>query len=209
MTPTDNGYRILTIGHSTHEFEVFVGLLKEHGVTALGDVRSSPYSRMYPQYGREALEKALKKQGIGYVFLGRDLGARSDDTACYVDGKVQYGRIAQTEKFRQAIQRVTLGAQRHRIALMCAEKDPLECHRTLLVAAAIARLGFEVGHILADGSIESHENAMSRLLAEEKLPLKDLYRTREELIEEASRKREAKVAYVDETLVEQQSQRTT
>lgn len=199
---------IFTIGHSTHEFEKFVGLLKQHGVTALGDVRSSPYSRMFPQYSREALEKALKQHGIGYVFLGRELGARSDNPDCYVYGKVQYGRIAQTEAFKEGIQRVIRGAERHRIALMCAEKDPIECHRTLLVAAAIAKLGFNIGHILADGAVESHEEAMSRLLTEENLPLKDMYRTRVELIEEASRKRESKVAYVDETLVEEQQQRT-
>lgn len=199
---------IFTIGHSTHEFEKFVGLLKQHGVTALGDVRSSPYSRMFPQYSREALERALKQHGIGYVFLGRELGARAEDPDCYVDGKVQYGRIAQTEAFKEGIQRVIRGAERHRIALMCAEKDPIECHRTLLVAAAIAKLGIGVGHILADGAVESHDDAMSRLLVEEKLPLKDMYRTREELIEEASRKRECKVAYVDEALAEEQQQRT-
>jgi uncharacterized protein (DUF488 family) len=199
---------MLTIGHSTHEFERFVALLKEHRVTALGDVRSSPYSRMFPQYGREALQRALKEHDIGYVFLGGELGARSDNPECYVNGKVQYGRIAATDRFQQSIQRVIKGASRHRIALMCAEKDPLECHRTLLVAKAIVACGQAVGHILADGGIESHDDAMSRLLVEEGYPLKDMYLTRAQLIEEATKKREHRVAYVDETLIEQQEQKT-
>ncbi len=199
---------IFTIGHSTHEFERFSALLKEFGITALGDVRSSPYSRMFSQYNRENLQAALKARGIGYVFLGSDLGARSSNPECYINGKVQYDRIAATQGFKQAIQRVIAGAVRQRIALMCAEKDPLECHRTLLVARAIAMLGQSVAHILADGSVENHEAAMSRLLTEEGLPHRDMYLSREQLIEEACKKRERKVAYVDESLMEQSEKRT-
>lgn len=148
---------IFTIGHSTHPINVFVNLLRRHGVTALADVRSAPYSRRNPQFNREALEAALAAQGIRYVFLGRELGARPADPALYVDGIAQYDRIAQTPLFDAGIARVLRGMQDHTIALMCAEKDPADCHRTHLVAPALVKRGVEVRHILADGMIVPHD----------------------------------------------------
>ena len=123
---------VFTIGHSTHPQERFIGLLLKHGITAVCDVRSKPYSRMNPQFNREDLEEALLAQGIAYRFLGKELGARSDDPDCYVGGKVQYDRLAGTELFKQGLKRVIRGLKEDfRIALMCAEKEPLECHRTI------------------------------------------------------------------------------
>ena len=84
---------VFTIGHSTHPQERFIALLEQHGITALGDVRSRPYSQFNPQFNREELEKALGEHGIAYRFLGKELGARSDDPSCYEGGKVQYARI--------------------------------------------------------------------------------------------------------------------
>ena len=193
-------YPVLTIGHSTHPLEAFVALLKRHGVTALADVRSAPFSRFNPQYNKDALERGLKAEGITYVFLGRELGARSDDASCYENGRVQYARLARTELFRRGIERVIRGAQEHRIALMCAEKEPLECHRTLLVARALEDLGVPVEHILADGRLEAHGEAMLRLLDLVGVPRKDLFRSRQELLAEALARQEARVAYVDEKL---------
>jgi uncharacterized protein (DUF488 family) len=192
--------RILTIGHSTHSIDAFVALLKQHGVTALADVRSAPFSRFNPQFSKDALERSLRAQGIKYVFLGRELGARSDDRSCYENGRVQYGRLARTDLFRQGLERVRRGAEEHRIALMCAEKEPLECHRTLLVARALDEQGVEVMHILGDGRLESHADAMERLLEVTGLPREDLFRSRAELIAEALKRQEEKVAYVDDKL---------
>jgi len=132
---------IFTIGHSTHPAERFIALLKQHDITALADVRSKPYSRMNPQFNREDLKKALSESGIAYVFLGKELGARTEDRSCYHEGKVQYGRLAQTELFRHGLDRVQEGAKKYRIALMCAEKDPLVCHHTILVARHLETLG--------------------------------------------------------------------
>src|SRR2546421_118491 len=87
---------VLTIGHSTHPQEHFMELLRRHDVTALCDVRSKPYSRMNPQFNREELGQALSAHGIAYRFLGKELGARSDNPACYEGGKVQYARLAET-----------------------------------------------------------------------------------------------------------------
>jgi hypothetical protein len=99
--------------------------------------------------------------------------------------------------FRNGIKRIVRGADHYRIALMCAEKEPLECHRTLLVARALAERGVVVAHILADGRLESHEAAMERLLEAVGLPDQDLYRSRDELISEALVRQEERVAYVD------------
>jgi uncharacterized protein (DUF488 family) len=189
---------ILTIGHSTHPIERFVALLKEHGVTALADVRSAPFSRFNPQFNKVELQRSLKEAGISYIFLGKELGARSNDRSHYENGRVQYDRLAKTKSFHSGIARVRKGAQEHRVALMCAEKEPLECHRTLLVARALEREGERVVHIHADGHLESHADAMRRLLDVTGMPHEDMFRSEAELIEEASRKQEEKVAYVEE-----------
>ena len=191
---------VLTIGHSTHSLDAFVALLQQHDVTALADVRSAPYSRLNPQFNREALEQSLIAHGIKYVFLGRELGARSNDQTCYENGRVQYARLARTDLFRSGIDRVIRGANDYRIALMCAEKEPLECHRTLLVARALAELGIVVQHILADGRLESQEATMERLVRVVGLPHQDLFRSRDQLIAEALVRQEERVAYVDEKL---------
>lgn len=191
---------VYTIGHSTHPLETFMGLLKQHSVSAIADVRSSPFSRYNPQFNKDALERALKANGIKYVFLGRELGARSDDPSCYENGRVQYGRLAKTELFETGLSRVMRGAQTHRIALMCAEKEPLDCHRTLLVARALVERGVPVTHIWADGQTESHGDAMLRLLDMVGLPRVDLFLTQQELLAQALRRQEDRVSYVDEKL---------
>jgi uncharacterized protein (DUF488 family) len=197
---TELGAIVFTVGHSTHSFETLVELLKRHGITAVADVRSAPFSKFNPQFNKNVLERDLKLQGIKYVFLGRELGARSGDPACYENGRVQYARLARTSEFKLGIERVIRGAQEHRIALMCAERDPLECHRTLLVARALDEQGVNVSHILSDGRREPHQEAMERLLDLTGLPRDDLFRSREELIAEALTRQEEKVAYVDESL---------
>lgn len=190
--------RVLTIGHSTHALEAFIALLQRHDVTAVADVRSAPYSRFNPQFNREPLAEALQEEGIGYVYLGDALGGRSDDPACYEDGRIRYDRVAATESFQRGLARVVDGATRHRIALLCAEKEPLDCHRTLLVARALDEQRVDVAHIHADGRLEPHAEAMDRLLDILKLPRGDLYQTREELIATATARREGRVAYVED-----------
>ncbi len=191
---------VLTIGHSTHTIEAFVELLRKHGVTAVADVRSAPFSRFNPQFNRDALEHRLKSDGIRYVFLGRELGARSDDPACYEDGRVQYARLARAAPFQTGLDRVMEGGRKYRLALMCAEKEPLECHRALLVARALVERGVAVEHILADGSLESHESALTRLLDVLGLPQQDLFRGKQQLIEEGMARQEERIAFVDENL---------
>jgi uncharacterized protein (DUF488 family) len=205
---TTSKLRVLTVGHSNHRLETFVALLRQHSVTAVADVRSAPYSRFTPHFNREALQRGLKDHGIRYVFLGRELGARSDDRSCYENGRVQYARLALTEAFRNGIDRVLRGAGEQRIALMCAEKEPLECHRTLLVARALDERGVAVDHILPDGVVESHSEAMFRLLDVLGLPRRDLFHSTEELIKDALARQEERIAYVDKALAADADRRT-
>lgn len=191
---------LYTIGHSNHDISAFIGLLQQHSITALGDVRSHPYSRYVPQYSRDALKTALASAGITYVFLGKELGARSDNPACYRQGKVQYDRLAQEPSFAEGIERVIQGMQRYRIALMCAEKDPLDCHRALLVARRLFEAGIQISHIHANGSLENHQAMESRLLAACKLPEGDMFKGREEFVSEAYLIQGDRVAYEDESM---------
>ena len=180
---------VLTVGHSNHAREAFLALLKRHGVTALADVRSAPYSRFNPQFNRKALSASLADNDIAYVWLGRELGGRPDDTACYEDGTLRYDLLARTALYREGIERVLCGAAKHRLALMCAEKDPLHCHRALLVSRTLEERGLAVAHILGDGGLEPHESVMDRLLAGRR-PNEDLFaepKSRAERIDEAVR----------------------
>lgn len=194
------GPTILTVGHSSHSFPDLVELLKLHDVSAIADVRSAPYSRLHPEFNREALADSLRDHGIAYVFLGRELGARSLDPACYENGRVQYRRLAQTAQFRGGLERILTGAQSHRIALLCAEKEPLACHRMVLVARELEALGATVQHIHADGQLESHGDALHRLLTTFGMQDTDLFRTREEVLDEAYARQEQRIAYVDDEL---------
>jgi len=186
---------IFTIGHSTHPIDAFLELLKQHGITAVCDVRSSPYSQFNPQFNREDLKLGLGECGIKYVFLGDELGARSDDPACYLDGKVQYNVLAETEIFRSGLDRVRKGSEEYKVALMCAEKDPIECHRTILVSRELERLEFVINHILSNGKIETHREAIDRLRKLLKLDHGDFFITDEEARDKAYKIQGDSIAY--------------
>ena len=191
---------VLTVGHSNHSLEEFIALLKQHSVDEVVDVRSSPYSRYTTQFNQAHMEKALEAAGISYMFLGAELGGRPTDPSCYdADGRVLYDRLADTDLFDEGIERLIRGADERCIALMCAEKEPLDCHRTLLVARTLVERGVDVQHILANGSLEKHEASMNRLMGVLKLPPNgDLFRSRGDVLADALTIQEKKVAYVGE-----------
>jgi uncharacterized protein (DUF488 family) len=193
--------RVLTVGHSNHSDEFFIALLKQHSVTTIADVRSAPFSKFAPHFSKVPLRNTLKAEGIKYAFLGRELGARSTDPACYIDGQVQYDRLAQTDLFHAGLDRLVRGVSSERVAILCTEKDPLDCHRTLLVARSLVALGLIVDHILADGSLESYDDSMQRLLEKTGQPPPDFFTTADQRIDKALRHQEARIAYVDKELV--------
>lgn len=187
---------VLTLGHSTHAIDRFIELLSLHGVSAVADVRSSPYSRMNPQFNREIVKNALKQRGVAYSFLGRELGARPEDPACYVDGRARYDLIARTPLFGSGLERVADGSRRYRIALVCAEKDPTTCHRALLVCRHLIERGFSIKHILADGKIEDHEASLRRLAVQVGASLDDLFRSYDEVVADIYSRRARDIEYV-------------
>ncbi|MEA3351569.1 MAG: DUF488 family protein [Chloroflexota bacterium] len=156
---------IYTIGHSNHSTNKFIDLLKQHCITAVADVRSVPYSRFNPQFNKEELDALLKSEGIAYVFLGKELGARPNDRSCYNNGQVDFSCMAERVEFKGGLDRVIKGSEEYRVALMCAEKEPLDCHRTILVCRNLKTRGVSIKHILADGALEDHRDTEGRLLA--------------------------------------------
>ncbi len=191
--------QIFSVGHSNYNVETFISILKANKITAIADVRSAPFSRFNPQFNKHEIKKSLASNGIRYVFLGAELGARSSDPSCYVDGKVQYDRLAKTLEFAAGIARVMDGAKTHRVALMCAEKEPLDCHRTILVARELVDRGVEVGHILADASVEPHEQTIARLLDMLGMSAHDMFRTPEQIVDDAYRQQGIRIAYQEST----------
>lgn len=185
---------ILTIGASTMSVERLIELLEQHAVTAVADVRSVPASRFTPQFNEKPLQRKLVSSGIRYVFLGKELGARSPRPECYVDGVVQYERLARTPEFEKGVQRVLDGARRERIVLLCTEHDPLDCHRTILVSRVLVDRGAEIEHIHTSGEVESHDSAMLRLQRKFHLDQPQLW-SEEDPLDVALRRQEQQIAY--------------
>ncbi len=145
---------LYTVGHSSHSIELFTELLRKHCIQVLVDVRSAPYSRYAPQFDQDLLPRALNDTGIKYLFLGRELGGRPNNPDYYdADGHVLYSRITADPAFVAGIERLERGMPDFRIALMCGEEDPANCHRRLLVTRVLLERGHQVLHIRGDERI--------------------------------------------------------
>lgn len=170
---------VWTVGHSNHELEAFLELVRCHQITCLVDVRSHPYSRYASHFNRDELQVAVQACGIRYAFMGSALGGRPrsedqlDDT-----GHALYDRMALEPAFSAAIDRILSGASgQHRIALLCSCGRPHECHRRLLVGKVMCDRGAELRHILPDGelmvecAVDLRENdAQDMLFGHDELP---------------------------------------
>ena len=167
--------RLLSVGHSNHDWDTFVKLLRDAAVTAVADVRSRPFSRRLPQFNRPELEAGLRREGIAYVFLGDLLGGRPDDPDLYdplEDGRVHvvnYERVRATSAFRRGLERLLHGTERYTIAMLCGEEDPLDCHRGLMIAPALRECGVAPRHLRRGGRVETAEDMEERLLRETKM----------------------------------------
>jgi len=171
---------IKTIGHSNHPIERFVDLLKTGGVEAVVDVRSTPYSRRFPQFGRERLALSLSAAGILYRYEGAALGGKPKDGA-------GYDTLAGRPEFKAALDRLIAGSADATLCLMCAEKEPLDCHRTVLVSRRLAERGVEIEHLLADGKRKPHAVLEEELLAASGEGVPDLFTTTEDRAQRLAR----------------------
>ena len=146
---------VYTVGHSNHTLERFIELLRTHLIEVVVDVRSSPYSRYATWFDREPLKASLSEGGVMYLFLGDKLGGLPKAAEFYdKEGYVLYGRVAASPEFAQGIERLMTGISDYRIALMCGEENPTDCHRNLLIGKVLADRDVEVIHIRGDGTLK-------------------------------------------------------
>lgn len=195
-TPTARD-QLFTVGHSDHTVDGLISLLARYGVTAVADVRSQPYSRFAPQHNRENLGAVLTAASIAYVFLGRELGARRTESEAYRGRQARYELIRELPAYQEGIARLRNGVKTERIALLCAEQDPLTCHRTILICRSLRSDSIDIAHILADGSLETSDDADRRLIKMMDLPPRDLFRDNEEFIALAYDMQSERIAYVE------------
>lgn len=157
---------IYSIGYSGFPVDEFVAELKRRRITALVDVRSSPHSGYYTDFNREALAPRLRREGIVYRNYAREFGARQEDRRFYADeGYLDFVKFAASAQFRDGVDKVLAGMERGYVfALMCAEKDPISCHRAILVGREFSKLGLSVTHLMPGGATQSQEELDARLL---------------------------------------------
>jgi uncharacterized protein (DUF488 family) len=188
-------FDFFSIGHSNIPAERFVAMLRAAGVNAVADVRSTPASRFFPWFSAGKLAKLLEGARIAYLPHGGTLGGRPRDPALYRDGITDYEAMARTPEFQAGLKALLADAARCRVCLLCSEREPLDCHRCLLVARALAERGLTIGHILYDGSIEPQSATEQRLLELERTD-DDLFVTgQDERLAAAYRRRARAVAY--------------
>ena len=196
---------LFTIAYSGRSIDDFIALLEEHKITALCDVRSVPYSSRNPQFNREPLKKVLKSHNIEYVFLGEEMGARPKDPACYVGGKAIYQKIAESTLFKNGLERIRLGMQKdYVLVLMCAEKDPMACHRSILICRNLRDRLIDIRHIIDRDTTETQVDLENRLVAQLRL-YPDLFNDTDPnaLIERAYEIQGDRIAYVEKGEPEQ------
>ena len=186
---------IFSIGYSAFNLDVFYDVLLRNGIKAVADVRSSPFSKMYSDFNKDSLNNFLKAKSIYYVWLGDECGARADEEECYVGDIVDFRCVAGLPRFQAGIKRILQGAAKFNIVLMCAEKDPITCHRSILVSRVLKRKGAVVKHLLSDATIEPHGELEKRLLSLYKLNQVHLFKTNDELLDEAYERQGRKIAY--------------
>jgi uncharacterized protein (DUF488 family) len=162
-----SGARLMSIGHSNHTVSALIELLRAASVTAVADVRSRPYSGRNPQFNRPELESALNELDMHYAFLGDSLGGRPSQMSLYdEEGRVDYERVRKTAGFQRGLQRLIDASEEHRIAMLCAEEDPLDCHRGLMITPALIGRGIAALHLRGNGEVETNEQMEQRLCAE-------------------------------------------
>jgi len=188
--------QLFTVGYAAFDnFSSFNEWLQYYKVEAIADVRSLPYSRIRPEFNKDILMNNLKKSDIKYVFIGDHCGARVDDLSCYVDGYVDYTKVKETKNFKTGIERILKGLSSYNIGLLCAEKDPINCHRDILVCRNLKTYNISINHILADGKLEDNDATEKRLLNVLKLTDNDLFISAEEQLELAYDRQGKNIAY--------------
>jgi len=198
--------RLHTIGYYSFGIDELAKALLRHGVNAVADVRSVPFSKYKPEFNQGQIEGGLQAHGIGYVFLGKELGVRSDDGTCYVpikagrEERVDFCKLAESALFKSGMERLVRGMERYNVALLCAEKDPLMCHRALLVCRQVKVVapGAEIWHVLADGKVEHHRDMERRMFQFLAIDEESLFDEASNVLDNAYDMMSERIAYVRE-----------
>ncbi len=158
--------KIYTIGHSVHSVDFFLKLINKFSINCVIDVRSNPFSRYAPQYNISEIKKTLSSYGIYYIFMGKEFGARRTESELYdSDGLLNFEKVIRSNLFQSGMKRVKEGLDKgFNITFMCTEKDPLDCHRSILVGRAFYDENYEVLNLTENGSIQSQEELTEKLL---------------------------------------------
>ena len=193
---------IYTVGHSTHQLDYFLELLKEYGVTCLIDVRSVAASSYNPQYNKEPLTNFLKRNGIQYLHFAEEFGARHNDPDLLDDeGKVDFAKVRKSWAFKNGVERIWQGLDKgFTISLMCSESEPFDCHRFSMVSIALDKDGFDVKHIMKDKTFKTNADLENQLLKkyDKKLPKPDMFNpnvTLDDQLKEAYRLKNKEIAF--------------
>lgn len=188
---------ILSVGHSSQSYSTFAALLKTEGITAIADVRSSPFSRHYPQFNRTQLKTLLAEDQISYVFLGKELGGRPNHPHLYTHGIADYEKMARMPSFESGVMRLERGAERFRIAMMCSERHPLDCHRCLLVGRTLKERGHVIRHIVQESAPIDQDQIERWLLDQAGKTHDDMFIPYQVRLNEAYRERSNRVAFME------------
>lgn len=192
---------IFTIGYSGFNIESFISILKKYKINSLIDVRSNPHSKIYTDYNKETLEKILRNNKIYYRNYYKEFGARQTDYSYYTEEYLNFNLYTKSENFqngmKRIIQSIPLG---YRFVLMCSEKDPIMCHRNIMVAREFYNNGIEINNILSDGSIVTQKKIEERLVDiyypnRDQLTLFDEQLTWQEMVENSYKKQNEKIGY--------------
>ena len=199
MSETTNNI-LYTVGHSNHTITIFIDLLQRHKINIIVDVRSVPYSRYCTQFNKKNLSAALQEVNIHYIFLGKELGARPDDPACYEGGFVNFKWILKRNEFKDGLRRLLEVVEKYRVAMMCSEKEPLDCHRTILLCRMLSKYNIPIKHILEDGRVEDHNDTERRLVKVLKIEptLFEAEKTESNLIEQAYDQQSQNISHASE-----------
>ncbi len=187
---------IYTIGHSNYDTNQFIKILQSYSIDTVVDIRSAPYSKYCRQFNKKTIDQVLNNSGIKYLFLGKELGARPENPECYEQNRIQYDKLKETELFKQGIERIKDSTSKCIAALMCSEKEPISCHRTILVSRVLKGEGIEVRHILDENTTVSQDEIEEQLQKKFKLEplLFDPPDANQARIDEAYKKQEEKIS---------------
>lgn len=183
---------IFTIGYVSYQPQEMIDVLHSFGISCLIDVRSNPHSAYYTQYNKEEFSGTLKQGGILYRNYWLEFGARQEDPRYFAkEGYLDFSVFTRSDQFQQGVRKIEQGMQMgYRFALMCAEKDPMTCHRAIMIGKALKEQGFTVKHILYPAQIETQEEMEQRGLGDQLSFFSD-----EQRIEEFYQAQNKKIGY--------------